>query len=207
MYKTYGKRIFDLVLALCSIIIIIPVIIIESIIVKLKMGSPIIFEQERVGKNEQIFKLFKFRTMSNDTDNKGQLLPDSQRLGVFGRFIRSTSLDELPEIYNILVGDMSFVGPRPLLVKYLPYYNDHDRRRHEIRPGLTGLAQVSGRNGISWKEKFEKDVYYVDNVSFLLDIKIIFLTFTKVIQREGITFRKNHQTIMDYFKTSDKYDD
>jgi len=173
--------------ALITLIVLSPLLLIIAILVKINLGSPVIFKQKRPGLNEKIFTLYKFRTMTDKRDENGKLLPDSERLTSFGKFLRSTSLDELPELYNILKGDMSFIGPRPLLVKYLPLYNDFQRRRHEVRPGLTGLAQVNGRNAISWEQKFKLDVEYVDNVSFIGDLKIIILTIKKVLVREGIS--------------------
>lgn len=186
-YRKYIKRPMDFILALIALIVLFPVLIIIAILVKINLGSPVIFKQQRPGLNEKIFTLYKFRTMADIRDKNGKLLPDNQRLTRFGKFLRSTSLDELPELYNILKGDMSFVGPRPLLVEYLPLYNQLQRRRHEVRPGLTGLAQVNGRNAISWDQKFKLDVEYVDNVSFIGDLKIIILTFKKVLMREGIS--------------------
>lgn len=186
-YQKHVKRPMDFILALIALIVLFPVLIIIAILVKINLGSPVIFKQQRPGLNEKIFTLYKFRTMADIRDKNGKLLPDNQRLTRFGKFLRSTSLDELPELYNILKGDMSFVGPRPLLVEYLPLYNQLQRRRHEVRPGLTGLAQVNGRNAISWDQKFELDVEYVDNVSFIGDLKIIILTFKKVLTREGIS--------------------
>jgi len=179
IYKTYIKRPMDIVLSSIAIIILCPLMLAIAIMVRIKLGSPVIFKQKRPGLNEKIFTLYKFRTMTGERDEKGVLLPDNQRLTSFGQFLRSTSLDELPELFNILKGDMSLVGPRPLLVEYLPLYNSWQRRRHEVRPGLTGLAQINGRNAISWREKFEWDVHYVDNVSFRLDWKIIFFTVKK----------------------------
>ncbi|WP_433959718.1 sugar transferase [Cytobacillus horneckiae] len=176
----------DLVLSLIAIVLLSPVFIIVAILVKTKLGSPVLFKQERPGLNEKIFNMYKFRTMTDERDKEGNLLPDSVRLTKFGKFLRSTSLDELPELFNILKGDMSVVGPRPLLVKYLPLYNEHEKRRHEVRPGLSGLAQVNGRNSICWEDKFNLDVYYVDNVKFIVDWKIIFMTIKKVFFREGI---------------------
>lgn len=176
----------DFILSLIAIIVLSPIFLIVALLVKIKLGSPMIFKQQRPGLNEKIFTMYKFRTMTDERDENGELLPDSVRLTKFGKFLRSTSLDELPELFNILKGDMSIVGPRPLLVQYLPLYNDHQKRRHEVRPGLTGLAQVNGRNAISWEEKFDLDVRYVDNVSFIGDWKIIFLTIKKVFIREGI---------------------
>ena len=178
--------------------------LILAIIVRLNLGSTIIFTQDRPGKNRKIFKMYKFRSMSDKRDENGELLPDKMRLNKFGRILRSTSLNELPEFFNILKGDMSFAGPRPLLVKYLEHYNMNDMRRHEVPPGLTGLAQVSGRNALTWKEKFEKDVEYVDNITFLMDVKVILLTIKNVVKREGITFKDGHQSIMDYFKEYDQ---
>lgn len=186
IYKTFIKRPMDFILSLIAIIVLSPIFLIVALLVKIKLGSPVIFKQQRPGLNEKIFTMYKFRTMTDERDENGELLPDSVRLTKFGRFLRSTSLDELPELFNILKGDMSIVGPRPLLVQYLPLYNDHQKRRHEVRPGLTGLAQVNGRNAISWEEKFDLDVRYVDHVSFIGDWKIILLTVKKVFVREGI---------------------
>lgn len=188
IYRRFIKRPMDFILSLIAIIVLSPVFLIIAILVRINLGSPVIFKQKRPGLNEKIFIMYKFRTMTDERDENGQLLPDSERLTKFGKILRSTSLDELPELINILKGDMSIVGPRPLLVEYLPLYNDFQRRRHDVRPGLTGLAQVNGRNSISWEEKFKLDVQYVDNVSFLLDMKIILLTLKKTIKREGITF-------------------
>ena len=199
-YEAFFKRLIDIVISLLVIILFCWLYLILAIIVRLNLGSPIIFTQDRPGKNGKIFKMYKFRSMSDKRDENGELLPDWKRLNKFGRILRSTSLDELPEFFNILKGDMSFVGPRPLLVKYLEHYNMHDMRRHEVRPGLTGLAQVSGRNAMSWKAKFEKDVEYVDNITFLTDVKVILLTIKNVVKREGITFTDGHQSIMEYFE-------
>lgn len=176
----------DFILSLISIIVLSPLLIILAILVRTKFGSPILFKQKRPGLNEKIFTLYKFRSMTDERDENGELLSDSARLTKFGKFLRSTSLDELPELFNILKGDMSIIGPRPLLIQYLPSYNQHQNRRHEVRPGLSGLAQVSGRNAISWEDKFDLDVEYVDNVSFTKDWKIIFQTIKKVFMREGI---------------------
>ncbi len=173
-------------LSLIAIIVLSPVLLVVAILVRTKLGSPVLFKQKRPGLNEEIFMMYKFRTMTDEKDDKGVLLPDSVRLTKFGRLLRSTSLDELPELLNILRGDMSIIGPRPLLVQYLPLYNNHQKRRHEVRPGLSGLAQVSGRNAISWEDKFNLDVEYVHNVSFIEDWKIIVLTIKKVFVREGI---------------------
>lgn len=186
-YEKYVKRFFDIILSLFALILLSPVMLIVAILVRTKLGSPVIFCQERPGKNERIFKLYKFRSMTDKRDEKGELLPDEVRLTKFGKLLRSTSLDELPELWNILRGDMSIVGPRPLLVKYLPLYNKVQKHRHDVRPGLTGWAQVHGRNTISWEEKFEYDVWYVEHLSFAIDVKTIFLTVKKVFRREGIT--------------------
>lgn len=200
IYRRFIKRPLDFILSLIAIIVLSPIFLVIAILVKIKLGSPIIFKQERPGLNERIFTMYKFRTMTDARDENGDLLPDSVRLTKFGRFLRSTSLDELPELFNILKGDMSIVGPRPLLVQYLPLYNEHQRRRHEVRPGLTGLAQISGRNAISWEQKFDLDVQYVKNVSFIRDLKIIFITIKKVFVREGI----NSETAatMEFFEGS-----
>lgn len=187
LYKNFIKRIMDFILALAALLILSPILIIVALLVKLKLGSPVIFKQERPGLNEKIFTMYKFRTMTDEKDANGNLLPDEVRLTKFGKFLRASSLDELPELWNILMGDMSIVGPRPLLVEYLELYNEHQKKRHNVRPGLTGLAQVSGRNAISWEEKFNLDVEYVDNVSFIGDWKIILLTLKKVLIREGIS--------------------
>jgi lipopolysaccharide/colanic/teichoic acid biosynthesis glycosyltransferase len=186
IYRKFVKRPMDFILSLIAIIALSPVFLIVALLVKTKLGSPVLFKQKRPGLNEEIFMMYKFRTMTDARDMNGNLLPDSVRLTKFGRLLRSTSLDELPELFNILKGDMSIIGPRPLLVQYLPLYNEHQKRRHEVRPGLSGLAQVSGRNAISWEDKFNLDVEYVDNVSFIEDWKIIFLTLKKVFIREGI---------------------
>ncbi len=187
MYSNYIKRLLDIVCALAALIVFWWLYLIVAVLVRIKLGSPVIFKQERPGKDEKIFKLYKFRTMTDERDENGELLPDEQRLTKFGKTLRSTSLDELPEVFNILKGDMSVIGPRPLLVKYLPRYNEIQKRRHEVRPGLSGWAQVNGRNTASWEEKFEHDVWYVDHVSFVFDVKIIFMTVKKaLIKREGI---------------------
>lgn len=186
IYRRFVKRPMDFILAFIAIIILGPILIIVAILVRSKLGSPILFKQQRPGLNEKIFMMYKFRTMTDERDEYGELLPDHVRLTKFGKFLRSTSLDELPELFNILKGEMSIIGPRPLLVQYLPLYNKHQKRRHEVRPGLSGLAQISGRNAISWEEKFNLDVKYVDNVSFKEDLRIILLTIKKVFVREGI---------------------
>ncbi|MCX0407777.1 sugar transferase [Clostridium perfringens D] len=180
------KRTFDIIASLGGLIIFSPIIIIVAILVRVNLGSPILFTQDRVGKDNKIFKMMKFRTMKDGVDKYGNLLPDSERLTNFGKILRSTSLDELPELVNVLKGDMSLIGPRPLLVKYLPLYSKEQIRRHEVKPGITGWAQVNGRNSISWREKFKLDVWYVDNLSLLLDIKILLLTIYKVIKRDDI---------------------
>ncbi len=187
MYRNFFKRIADFLLSLTAILLLSPILIILTIAGAVKMGGNPFFTQERPGKNSRIFKLVKFKSMNNKKDENGKLLPDEVRLTSYGKFIRNTSLDELPELINILKGDMAIVGPRPLLVRYLTRYNKTQARRHEVRPGLTGLAQVNGRNAISWEEKFRYDVEYVDNISFLLDIKIICKTALKVIKRDGIS--------------------
>ncbi|MGJ0312102.1 undecaprenyl phosphate N,N'-diacetylbacillosamine 1-phosphate transferase [Aliarcobacter cryaerophilus] len=181
------KSLFDKTLALFLIILFSPIYIVVSLLIFLKMGSPILFRQKRPGYKEKIFGIYKFRTMTNDTDKNGNLLPDDKRLVGIGKFIRSTSLDELPQLFNVLKGDMSFVGPRPLLEEYLPLYNEKQKRRHDVKPGITGWAQVNGRNAISWEQKFDYDVWYVDNQSFWLDIKILWLTFLKVVKRSDIS--------------------
>ncbi len=186
IYK-YVKRILDIISSLLAIIILSPLLAVTSVLVKTKLGSPVLFKQERPGKNEKIFTLMKFRTMTDERDENGELLPDEVRLTKFGKFLRSTSIDELPELFNILKGDMSVIGPRPLLVQYLPRYNEHQHRRHEVKPGLSGWAQVNGRNAISWEEKFDFDVEYVDNYSLLMDIKVLFMTVANVLKRDGIS--------------------
>ncbi|WP_338487551.1 sugar transferase [Ruoffia tabacinasalis] len=186
-YRNYGKRMLDIVLSFIALIILAPLLIIIGVLVYFKLGSPVLFTQERPGKDGEIFKLYKFRTMTDEKDETGKLLPDSVRLTKFGKFLRSTSLDELPELWNILIGDMSIVGPRPLLVQYLTLYNTHQKRRHDVRPGLTGYAQVNGRNAISWQEKFNYDVEYVDKVNFLLDTQIFFKTIKQVLIKDGIS--------------------
>ncbi len=200
LYRRYFKRPMDFILSLIAIIVLSPILLIVAVLVRTKLGSPVIFKQKRPGLNEKIFTLYKFRTMTDERDKFGELLPDSIRLTKFGRLLRSTSLDELPELFNILKGDMSIVGPRPLLEQYLPLYNDHQKRRHVVRPGLSGWAQVNGRNAISWEDKFDLDVDYVDNISFILDWKIIFLTLKKVFIREGIS--QEGEATMEDFKGS-----
>ena len=187
MYRNFLKRLLDFLLSLIAIILLFPILLLLTIVGAVKMGGSPFFTQERPGKDGKIFKLVKFKSMNNKKDEKGKLFPDEVRLTSYGKFIRNTSLDELPELINILKGDMAIVGPRPLLVKYLTRYNETQARRHEVRPGLTGLAQVNGRNAISWEEKFNYDVEYVDNLSLLLDVKIICKTVLKVIKRDGIS--------------------
>src|SRR5699024_5507314 len=191
-------------LSLMAILMLSPILLIVAILVRLKLGSPILFTQERPGKNEKIFKMYKFRSMTSDVDEEGNLLSDKIRLTKFGKALRSTSLDELPGLFNILKGDMYIIGPRPLLVDYLPLYSDEQKRRHNVRPGLSGLAQVNGRNAISWEERFAYDVQYVDNVSFWGDIKIILLTIKKVFIREGIN--SDTSATMEVFKGNEKYE-
>ena len=191
MYRNFFKRFLDIVLSALGLIILSPILLIIYILVIMLLGFPGIFKQERPGKDEKIFKLYKFRTMTNATDKKGKLLPDEKRLTGFGKFLRSTSLDELPELFNILKGDMSFIGPRPLLVEYLPYYTKKEHHRHDVRPGLTGLAQVSGSNSLKWDERFKMDLEYVKNVSLPLDTKIVFLTVKKVLFKEDIQMGKD----------------
>ncbi|EPP5558642.1 undecaprenyl phosphate N,N'-diacetylbacillosamine 1-phosphate transferase [Campylobacter coli] len=192
MYEKWIKRIFDFVLALFLLVLFSPLILITALLLKITQGS-VIFTQNRPGLNEKIFKIYKFKTMSDERDEKGELLSDELRLKAFGKIVRSLSLDELLQLFNVLKGDMSFVGPRPLLVEYLPLYNEKQKLRHKVRPGITGWAQVNGRNAISWQKKFELDVYYVKNISFLLDLKIMFLTALKVLKRSGVS-KEGHVT-------------
>ena len=194
------KRLFDIVISALLLILLSPVFLVLSILVRLTLGPPVLFRQVRPGFRGRPFTMYKFRTMTNERDEQGRLLPDEQRLTRLGRFLRSTSLDELPELFNVLKGDMSLVGPRPLLMEYLPLYTAEQARRHEVRPGITGWAQVNGRNAISWEEKFKLDVWYVDNWSFWLDIRILLMTLWKVIIREGIS-QDGHATT-EYFKGS-----
>lgn len=198
MYKKYIKRILDFLLSLTALLILAIPLIIVGLLIRIKLGSPIFFKQPRPGKNAKIFKIFKFRTMNNAKDKNGNLLADNLRLTKFGKFIRSTSIDELPELINILKGDMSIVGPRPLLVEYLELYNEEQKHRHDVRPGLTGLAQVNGRNCITWEAKFKYDIEYVNNITFVNDCKIILKTIEKVLLREGINAGEN--VTMEKFK-------
>lgn len=202
-YERFIKRPQDFLCSLLAIIVLSPVMLITTVLVRVKLGSPVIFKQDRPGLNGKVFKLYKFRSMTDKRDEKGNLLPDEERLTHFGKILRSTSLDELPELFNIFKGDMAVVGPRPLLVKYLPRYNEHQARRHEVRPGFTGYAQVHGRNSITWEDKFDEDVYYVDHVSFLMDWKIIFKTVVTVLKREGISSQTS-STMEEFFGTPDK---
>lgn len=201
-YEKYIKRPQDFLCALLACIVLSPVMLVIAILVKIKIGSPVLFAQKRPGLHGKIFKLYKFRTMTNERDENGELLPDEQRLTPFGKLLRSTSLDELPELYSILTGRMAVCGPRPLLVKYLPLYNEHQVRRHEVRPGFTGLAQVNGRNSISWEEKFDLDVEYVDHITFLGDWKIIFNTVWTVLKHEGIS-SETSVTMEEFMGTED----
>lgn len=186
MYRNFFKRLFDILGALILIILTLPIMIWAYFAIKKHLGSPVIFTQSRPGKDEKIFQIYKFRSMSNATDPNGNLLSDEIRLGNFGKKLRALSIDELPQLFNILKGDMSFIGPRPLLIEYLPLYSKEQKRRHNVRPGITGLAQVNGRNAISWREKFEFDRYYADNLSLILDIKIALKTIQKVIKKDGV---------------------
>lgn len=186
MYK-YIKRFFDIVSSFLAIIVLSPVMVVTAVLVKIKLGSPVLFKQERPGKDEVIFTLYKFRTMTDEKDENGELLPDEIRLTEFGKFLRKTSLDELPELLNILKGDMSVIGPRPLLVPYLPYYTEREHKRHSVRPGLSGWAQVNGRNFLGWDDRLEKDVYYTENYNLLLDIKILFMTVFQVFKQENVS--------------------
>lgn len=186
IYKRYFKRPMDVILSFLGIIILSPLMIIIAVLVRIKLGSPIIFKQKRPGLNEEIFTLYKFRTMTDERDENGELLPDSIRLTKFGRFLRSTSLDELPELFNILKGDMSIIGPRPLATKYLPYYTEEERVRHSVRPGLSGLAQINGRNTATWEKRFAYDIQYINNITFIMDLQIVLKTIVKVIKKADI---------------------
>lgn len=203
MYKKYIKRIFDICCALAALLVFGWLYIIVAILVRVKLGSPVLFKQERPGLDGKIFTLYKFRTMTDKKNENGELLPDEVRLTKFGKLLRKLSLDELPEAFNILFGDMSVVGPRPLLVKYLPLYNDFQKRRHEVRPGLSGWAQINGRNNTTWEERFEYDVEYVDNVSFLLDVKIIVKTVWQAfVKKEGIS-QDGEATMVEFVGTKE----
>jgi len=194
MYSKFFKPLLDFILALILVTLLLPIYLIISLLIYIKMGRPIFFRQARPGKDEKIFYIYKFRTMSDDHDDAGNLLPDAQRLHGLGKFIRATSLDELPQLFNVLRGEMSFIGPRPLLVEYLNLYSDEQKKRHNVKPGISGWAQVNGRNAISFTQKFQYDIEYVENISFLFDCKIIFLTLKKVFIREGISAH-NHATV------------
>ena len=198
VYKKYIKRLLDVVLSLCAIVVLSPIYIVLAILVRIKLGSPVLFHQDRPGKDGRIFHMYKFRSMTDERDEKGELLPDEVRLTGFGKKLRATSLDELPELFCILKGDMSLVGPRPLLVQYLPLYNERQKHRHDVLPGLTGWAQVNGRNALTWKEKFEYDVEYTEKVSFLMDLKIILMTVRNVLKKEGIS--PEGSATMDFFR-------
>ena len=197
MYRKYVKRLFDIIISLCGIIILSPVYLVVWILVRIKLGKPALFTQERPGKDGKIFKLYKFRSMTDARDEKGELLPDEIRLNGFGKLLRSTSFDELPELFNILKGDMSLIGPRPLLVRYLPWYTEEERHRHDVRPGLTGLAQVNGRNALGWDDRFRYDLMYVNHLTFLMDLKILGMTVGKVLKRSG-TLSGADQTVADF---------
>ena len=186
IYARYGKRVFDVVFSGGALVILSPILAVTAVLVRIKLGKPVVFCQERPGKDEKIFKMYKFRTMTNTCDEEGNLLPDEKRFTPFGRMLRKTSLDELPELFNIFKGDMSIVGPRPLLCSYLPYYTEREKKRHSVMPGLTGLAQVNGRNMLAWDERLELDVRYAENITFIGDMKIIVRTVTKVFASEGI---------------------
>ena len=205
IYRKYVKRLFDIILSLFAIVLLSPLLVVLSLLVRIRLGSPVLFRQKRPGYKGEIFELMKFRTMTDKKDEKGDLLPDEIRLTDFGKKLRSTSLDELPEFFNILKGDMSFVGPRPLLVQYLPLYNKEQARRHDVLPGLTGWAQVNGRNAISWEEKFKYDVEYVDRLSFLMDLKIVFMTVKSVLKREGISSETS--ATMEFFEGTPEKED
>lgn len=197
MYGRVIKRLIDIFISGLSLIILSPVLLVLYILIRTKLGKPVLFTQERPGKDEKIFKLYKFRSMSDERDEKGELLPDEVRLTKFGKLLRSTSLDELPELFNILRGDMSLIGPRPLLVRYLPYYTEEERHRHDVRPGLTGLAQVNGRNALGWEDRFAYDLQYVNNLSLGMDMKVLGMTVGKVLKRSG-TLSGADQTVADF---------
>lgn len=200
-YEKYLKRSMDFIIALFALILLSPVLLMITLLVRIKLGSPILFKQKRPGLNEKIFTLYKFRTMTNQEDKNGELLSEAARLTKFGKLLRSTSLDELPSLINIIIGDLSIVGPRPLLVEYLPLYNNVQKKRHDVRPGLTGLAQVNGRNALSWEEKFKLDITYISKITFIKDMKIMIKTGIKVFKREGITTKS--EEIPERFKGND----
>lgn len=203
LYERFGKRLLDILLSGTALLVLSPLLLVTAILVRVKLGSPVIFCQERPGKNEKIFKLHKFRSMTDARDENGELLPDKERLTAFGKALRATSIDELPELFDIFRGKMSIVGPRPLLVKYLPLYNEEQHHRHDVRPGLTGWAQVHGRNLTSWEERFQYDVEYVQHISFALDVKIVFMTVRCVFSREGISAEGS--ATMEAFTGTSKY--
>lgn len=205
-YDRFIKRAADLILALVALIVLSPVLLIVALLVRAKLGSPVIFKQQRPGLNEKIFEMYKFRTMTDERDQNGELLPDEIRLTRFGKMLRASSLDELPELINILKGDMSIIGPRPLLVKYLPLYNNHQKKRHLVRPGITGHAQANGRNSIDWESRFDLDVEYVDNISFLMDIEVFIKTIKVVLKQDGIN-SENHATMEDFKGSQDRNGD
>ena len=197
MYRLFIKRLLDIVISGVALLVLSPVYLVLAVLIRINLGSPVIFCQERPGKNGRVFKLYKFRTMTDERNDEGKLLPDEQRLPRFGRILRSTSLDELPELWNIFMGDMSLIGPRPLLVRYLPYYTEEEMHRHDVRPGLTGLAQVNGRNALGWEDRFSYDLKYVNNLSLVMDIKIFALTVEKVLKRSD-TLSGAEQTVADF---------
>lgn len=197
MYNRFFKRLFDILISLTGIVVLSPLLLVLWVLVVMKLGKPALFTQERPGRNEKVFKLYKFRSMTDERDENGELLPDEIRLTRFGRLLRSTSLDELPELFNILKGDMSLIGPRPLLVRYLPYYTEAERHRHDVRPGLTGLAQVNGRNALGWEDRFAYDLEYVNHLTLRMDLKIIAMTVGKVLKRSG-TLSGADQTVADF---------
>lgn len=201
LYKNFFKRLVDILVSSSALILLTPIFLLLIIIIRIKLGSPVFFSQKRPGKNGKIFKMYKFRSMTDERDQNGNLLPDNERLPEFGQKLRATSLDELPELWNILKGDMSLIGPRPLLPSYLPLYSEFQKRRHEVKPGLTGWAQVNGRNNLDWPERFKLDVEYVDNLSLMVDTKIIIQTIEKVIKKDGISSEES--VTMEPFKGND----
>lgn len=205
MYQKYIKRLLDILISTTGIVVLSPVMLVTAFLVRMRLGRPVIFRQKRPGKDEQVFEMYKFRSMTDERDEEGNLLPDEVRLTNFGKKLRATSLDELPELFNILKGDMSVVGPRPLLVKYLPRYSERQHHRHDVRPGLTGLAQINGRNAINWEERFEWDLKYVQKITFIKDLKIIIETVNVVLKRQGIN--SNKSVTMDEFIESSGTDE
>ena len=197
IYQNYVKRFFDIIISGIFIILLSPVYLVLAVLVRVKLGSPVLFHQKRPGKKEVIFNMYKFRTMTDEKDQNGEYLPDEQRLNSFGKKLRSTSLDELPELFNIFRGEMSIVGPRPLLIKYLPYYTEEEKRRHDVRPGLTGLAQVNGRNALGWEDRFCYDIEYIDHCSLWMDIKVLWMTVFRVVKRSGALSGAS-QTVEDF---------